>query len=82
MHGATLLDVDGRPLRPAILWNAAVPMRSALTSTAGVLAPCDRGNSCDARLHRAQAAVGGAARAGSVRKGSKVLLPKAYSATD
>jgi xylulokinase len=21
MHGATLLDVDGRPLRPAILWN-------------------------------------------------------------
>ena len=21
MHGATLLDIEGRPLRPAILWN-------------------------------------------------------------
>ena len=39
------------------------------TRTAVPLAACDRGQSCDARLHRAQAVVGGAARAGSVRKG-------------
>ena len=67
MHGATLLGDDGRPLRPAILWNDG---RSH--------AECERlerhcpslhsiaGNLGDAGLHGAKAALGGASRAGSV----------------
>ena len=67
MHGATLLGEDGRPLRPAILWNdgrshaECERLEQALS-----LAARDRRQSGDAGLHRAKAALGGAPRAGSV----------------
>ena len=68
MHGAVLLDAQDRVLRPAILWN---DMRSdkecaELTERAPEL-HADRRQSRDARIHRAEAAVGGAPRAGNLR---------------
>ena len=68
MHGATLLGADGRPLRPAILWNdGRSHAECAELERRLPLAARDRRQSCDAGLHRAEAAVGGAARAGSLR---------------
>ena len=69
MHGATLLDADDRPLRPAILWNDGRSLRR-MRGAGGARCPTlrdDRRQHRDARLHRAQAALGARARAGDLR---------------
>ena len=71
MHGATLLDADGRPLRPAILWNDGRSHAECaeLERRCPSLAH-DHRQHRDARLHRAEAALGRAARAGDLRAAS------------
>ena len=80
MHGATLLDADDRPLRPAILWNDGRSAPSAPSSSARCRTLArDHRQHRDAGLHRAEAAVGAQPRAGGLRATSrKVLLPKDY----
>ncbi len=80
MHGATLLDAADEPLRPAILWNDTRSDRR-VQGARGARAGAARHHRQPghARLHRAEAPLGGAARARrsspSVRS---VLLPKDY----
>lgn len=65
MHGATLLGGDGRPLRPAILWNdGRSSAECALLEQRCPSLHAIARKSRDARLHRAQTFMGGAARAG------------------
>jgi sugar (pentulose or hexulose) kinase len=71
MHGAVLLDERDEVLRPAILWNdgRSEPQCAELTERAPRL-HADRRQPRDARLHRAQAAVGARPRAAALREGS------------
>ena len=64
MHGATLLDAGDAPLRPAILWNdgRAFAECAELEAPRARLSPPRRQHR-DARLHRAQGALGRRARA-------------------
>ena len=58
---------DGRLLRPAILWNDGRARPNAPSSSGAARAARDRRQSGDAGLHRAEAALGAAARAGGLR---------------
>ena len=83
MHGAVLLDVARRVLRPAILWNDG--RTAAECVDAGPARPPHRRQSRHARFHRAEAAVGTRPRAGDLfRAIARVLLPKDWlrSASD
>jgi xylulokinase len=78
MHGAVLLDAGDRVLRPAILWNdgragaecAELERRARLHAIAGNL---------DARLHGAEAAVGGDPEPDAFAATAHVLLPRTGS---
>ena len=65
MHGATLLDADDKPLRPAILWNDGRVLRRMRRAQAPRARRREtHRQSRHARLHRAEDAVGRGARAG------------------
>ena len=67
MHGATLLDAQERPLRPAILWNDGRSAEECLELERREPAAAHHHRQHhDAGLHRTEAALGGASRAGDV----------------
>ena len=82
MHGLVALDEHDRVIRPAILWNdgrtaaecAEIEERVGLER----LIAADREPRAD-RVHRAQAAVAAAPRAGrTTRRIARIMLPKDY----
>ncbi len=79
MHGATLLDAQDRPLRPAILWNDGRSAEECLELERRE--PASRaitGNIMMPGFTAPEAALGGASRAGVFRRTACVLLPKDY----
>ena len=68
MHGAVLLDRDGEPIRPTILWNdgrAAAECDELQAAVPDLVR--DRRHCRDAGLHRPKASLAEAARAGKLR---------------
>ena len=78
MHGATLLDASDQVLRPCILWNDTRSHAEAAEARRRSALPQDHRQHRLSRLHRAEARLGQEQRAGCLRQGAKVLLPKDY----
>ena len=69
MHGATLIDKAGRPLRPCILWNDGRSCEGSGRARRRSALPKDHRQHRLSRLHRAKTRLGAPARAEDFRQG-------------